>query len=370
MKTNRRFVVLGGAGTIGRIVVRDLFESCPANNIVVADYNESKAKSIAKSFKDSRVRAKFADANQPKNLVGLLKNQDIVINCLQHTFNLTVMEAALLANVHYVDLGGLFSYTRKQLRLNKKFREVGLTAVIGMGCSPGITNVLASYAASQLYKINSIKIRVGSKDFNPQSANWRNELCLPYSAQTIIEELTLKPWIFRDGKFRQIMPRTGWEHTLFPEPLEKVWTLWTRHSEIATLPLTLKNKGLKYCDFKVSFDREFVKEIMKRLKSGWTIKNFNKLVGTPNNPNDYEVSRVIVENKEQKLVLDCHAKSKPEWQAGAGDIDTACPPSIVAQMIVDGIIDLPGVHPPEIAVPVKPFFIELEKRGLKIEINH
>ena len=367
MQTKRRFVVLGGAGTIGRVVVRDLFESCPDNNIVVADYNEPLAQSLAKSLsakggKDNRVQAKFADARQLKDLVNLLNGQNVVINCLQHTFNLTVMEAAWCAETHYVDLGGLFSYTRKQLRLNKKFQNAGLTAVIGMGCSPGITNVLAAYAAGCLNKIHSIKIRVGSKDFNPSPTG---KFYLPYSAQTIIEELTLKPWIFCGGKFQQIMPRTGWEHTLFPEPLGKVWTLWTRHSEIATLPLSLKHKGLTYCDFKVGFDREFVEEVMTRLKAGWTIKNFNALVGTPDKPNDCEVSRVIVDD----MIVDCHAKAQPEWQASAGDIDTACPPSIVAQMIVDGVINQPGVYPPEIAVPIQPFFAELKKRGLEIKIS-
>lgn len=362
MKNRRRFVVLGGAGTIGKIVVRDLFETHPDNQILIADYNGPAARMLAESFKDARVEAKFADARQPKELVRLLNGRCVAINCLQHNFNLCVMEAAHRAGVHYVDLGGLFSWTRKQLRLDKKFRSAELTAVIGMGCAPGITNVLAAYAASQLDKVRSIKIRVGSMDFNePSSKIW-----FPYSAQTIIEELTLKPWIFRGGKFRQIPPRTGWECTELPEPVGKVWTLWTRHSEVATLPLSFRTKGLKYCDFKVSFDREFVDEVMKRFNSGWTLQQFKNLPTPEYNPHDYEISRVIVD----AITVDCHAKAKPEWQANAGDMDTACPPSIVAQMIADGLIDRHGVLPPEVAVPIQPFFTELEKRGLKITLRH
>ena len=129
--------------------------------------------------------------------------------------------------------------------------------------------------------------------------------------------------------------------------------------------MNFKNQGLKYCDFKVGFDREFVKEVMKRVRSGWTIQQFNKLMTPTVDPNDCEISRVIVDD----LVIDCLAKSKPEWQAGAGDIDTGCPPSIVAQMIADGAIDRRGVLPPEIAVPIQPFFSELKKRGLEIKVN-
>lgn len=362
----RRFVVLGGAGTIGRVVARDLFESHGDNQILIADYNEPAARALTKSFKDlsRRVRGKFCDARETRNLIGLLKGKDVVVNCLQHDFNLAVMAAALAAGVHYVDLGGLFYWTRKQLRLNKKFRDRGLTAVIGSGCAPGITNLLVAYAAKFKDKIRSLKIRVGSIDFNPPSS----ELRFSYSAQTIIQELTLRPWIFRQGKFQQIAPRIGWELTDFPEPVGKAWTLWTRHSEVATLPLSFRDKGLQYCDFKVGFDRDFVAEVMKRFDSGWTIQDFNKLLkpataGKPaENPNDYEISRVIVDD----TIVDCHANARPDWQASAGDIDTACPISIVAQMIADGNIDRPGVAPPEIAVPTQLFFPELKKRGLKI----
>ena len=40
MKNQRRFIVLGGAGTIGKFVARDLFESHPDNQIVIADYKK------------------------------------------------------------------------------------------------------------------------------------------------------------------------------------------------------------------------------------------------------------------------------------------------------------------------------------------
>ncbi len=359
MKNKRRFVVLGGAGTIGKIVVRDLFESHSSNSILIADYNEAAAKSLAESFKDNRVRAVFADARQ--DLGQLLKNQTVVINCLQYNFNLTIMAAALSAGAHYLDLGGLFCMTREQLRLNKAFQNAKLTAILGMGCAPGITNILAGYAANLLGKIRSIKIRVGTIDFNQSTRKLR----FPYSAQTIVEELTLKPWIFREGRFRQISPRTGWEQTQFAQPVGKAWTLWTRHSEIATLPLSLKKKGLRYCDFKVGFDPQFVRKVMKRLRSGWNIGQLNGLMTSVSQPNDYEVSQVTVDD----FIVDCHAKSRLDWQASAGDIDTACPASIVAQMITDNSIDRRGVLPPEIAVPVLPFFNELEKRGLYVTIH-
>src|SRR5207253_9662041 len=121
-----RFVVLGGAGTIGRIVVRDLFESNRKNEILVADYDRQGAHNLTRSYRSHRVSYGFADARDPANLASLLAGCSVVINCTRHQFNLNVMQAALRAHVHYLDLGGLFLWTRRQLRLKQRFAGAGL----------------------------------------------------------------------------------------------------------------------------------------------------------------------------------------------------------------------------------------------------
>jgi saccharopine dehydrogenase-like NADP-dependent oxidoreductase len=199
----------------------------------------------------------------------------------------------------------------------------------------------------------------------------------PYSAQTIVEELTLPPWVFRNGKFRQTKPRSGWERVRFPKPVGPQWVVRTRHSEVATLPVRLR---LRDCDFKVGFERAFVREVMRRWGRGWTVRDFAKLPAPGQRPDDYEIARVIVEGaaggggrgrrgRRRVVVMDCHARAKPEWGASAGDVDTGCPASIVAQMIASGEIARRGVLPPEVAVPVEAFFRELRKRGLRIEVR-
>jgi saccharopine dehydrogenase-like NADP-dependent oxidoreductase len=212
-----------------------------------------------------------------------------------------------------------------------------------MGCAPGITNVMAR----ALNPKRSVKIRVASKDFNPSPG-------FPYSAQTIREELTLSAWIVTGGQFREVPPRTGWERMKFPPPVGWQWLVRTRHSEVATLPVTF---GLRQCDFKVGFDRDFVRAVIA-----------GKIPPQPvdrGRPDDYEIARVIADGK----VMDCHARANPRWHASAGDVDTGCPPSIVAQMIATGEITRRGVLPPEVAVPVEPFFRELRKRGMRVEIR-
>ena len=187
--------------------------------------------------------------------------------------------------------------------------------------------------------------------------------------QTIVEELTLKPWVFARGEFQEVKPRTGWERVNFSRPVGAQWVVRTRHSEVATIPLTFRTKGLRECDFKVGFDRKFVREVVKRLKAGWSIQNFAKLPVPRGKPNDYEVSRVVIRGDKRTVTMDCHAKGNRHWHASAGDIDTGCPPSIIAQMIVTGMIAQRGVLPPEVAVPVESFFRELRQRGMKIVVK-
>jgi len=362
IRSPRKFVVLGGVGTIGRVVVRDLFESDPRNRITIADYNAMGSRKYAQSFRSRRVRGAFADASRPAQLAQLFRGHGVVINCTQHNFNLRVMQAALSAKIHYVDLGGLFYWTRRQLKLNGQFRRAGLTAVLGMGCAPGITNVLTRAAAGMLDCLDSVRIRVGTKDLNPPVESFY----FPYSAQTIVEEFTLRPWIFDHGRFRQVEPRTAWEQVDFPRPVGKQWLVRTRHSEVATIPLTFRGKGVKFCDFKVGFDRSFVREVMKRLDAGWTVRELARLPAPRGKPNDYEIARVTARGHGRTITADCLAKASRRWRVTAGDVDTGCPPSIVAQMVATGAITRRGVLPPEVAVPVQPFFAELRKRGMKV----
>lgn len=349
----RRYVVLGGAGTMGRIVVRDLWTFDRLAEIRVADFDEAGACAVAKALGGRRVQGMFADARDCRQA---LAGADVVINCVQHDVNLRVMAAALAAGVHYVDLGGLFTWTRRQLRWHRRFVRAGLMAVLGMGCAPGITNVMSRHAVERLGgKARTVKIRVGYRDLRAKPGAFY----FPYSAQTIVEELTLPAYIWRNGRWREVTAGRGWERVTFPRPVGPQWTLWTRHSELATVPVEL---GLRNCDFKVSFDRGFVREVQRRLAEGWTVRELAKLRPPPGAPRDAEVARVEADGR---LRVECRARSHSAWGAGAGEVDTACPASVVAQMMARGELRRPGVWAPEAVVSFARLRDELERRGLR-----
>lgn len=382
-----RYVVLGGAGAMGRITVRDLFETADNVEIVVADYNLRNAQKLARSYHSPRVKAAFVDVLDLKATTRLLRGAFAVINAVQYEFNLHVMKAALKARAHYLDLGGLFHMTRKQLKLHSQFKRAGLTAILGIGAAPGITNVLARSAADRLDRVREIHIRLGSIDetklLNPPP------LSSSYSIQTILEEFSYPPAVFTKGKFEFVEPMSGEEKAIFPAPVGRQYPMYTIHSEVATLPLTYRDKGIREVSFKIAFDRDFTEKVRFLRDIGLASEKPMMVNGIKVPPRDllirlirslpkpvvngplreYEVIRVVVKGKKdgktQTWIVDCHTRGMPRWGIGL-DIDTGSPPSIAAQMLARGEVAVRGVIPAEVAVAPKPFFAELKKRNMEV----
>ncbi|HLF81839.1 MAG TPA: saccharopine dehydrogenase NADP-binding domain-containing protein, partial [Anaerolineales bacterium] len=134
-----RIVILGGAGIIGKVIARDLIQD--VDEVVIADLDLQAAQSTAAAIgggSPARV-----DVTQQQELVTLLRGAGACVNSVNYYFNLPVMRACLEAEVPYLDLGGLFHTTRKQLELHPEFQRAGVTAVLGLGSCPGVANVQA-----------------------------------------------------------------------------------------------------------------------------------------------------------------------------------------------------------------------------------
>lgn len=370
------FIVLGGYGIIGRAVVADLFKFSDGE-IVVAGRNKEKAEACAQSFKSNRVKAQQVDIGNKNELAAMLKKGYVCVNCVQYYYNVEIMKACIKARTNYVDLGGLFHYTKKQLKLDSQFRKIGKIAILGIGAAPGISNILAYYGASALSKVRKVEIVFSNKD----ETKYEQKFVLPYSFETLVDEYTMKPAVFRNGKTVFVEPHSGIKEYDFGD-FGRHEGFLTLHSEIATLPGSLRRKGIKNCEFRVTFPREF-DEIMRQLIDlGLTSKNkivmngremgilevtsriMNKFVPSHARINDSEIVRVIIDDK---LVLDAVTHSDGKTPAGVLDTGISC--SIAAQMIVEGEIGKTGVFPPELTLQPRKFFRELRKRNIMIKKN-
>ena len=171
----------------------------------------------------------------------------MVVNAADYRLNLDVMRGALGAGAHYVDLGGLFHVTRQQLELDAEFRAAGLTAILGLGSAPGKTNLLAAAAARRLGR-DPVSMEIWAATRDPAAAG--HPFPAPYSVQTLRDELQMRPVILRDGELEEVDPVSGAATRDFPEPVGPAEGIFTLHSELATLPVslpTLREASFRLC---------------------------------------------------------------------------------------------------------------------------
>lgn len=384
-----RIVVLGGAGIIGRAIGRDLASDREVREIVVADLDEAGARATAASLGRGGVTAAGIDVTDRAALVKLLRGAGAAVNAVQYYFNLPIMEACLEAGVPYIDLGGLFHTTRKQLEMDAAFRKAGLLAVLGLGSCPGIANVQARVLGDAFDTVESIRIYNGSTPDMGDSLAWA------YSIETIFDEITLPPMVYRDGAFTETAPLGEEELYRFQEPIGVSKVHLSLHSEVATLPLTYAAKGIRECFFKISFfgySEKALRQLQFLAGLGLASRDVVAVRGAEVRPRDVLVAVLKrapqIERKGSKGFKDIVTEVRgtrggravmgrvettafphKEWGISGGTLLVASPPAIVARWLASGKVAEKGVLPPERAVDAAAFFRDLEARGARTTVS-
>jgi saccharopine dehydrogenase (NAD+, L-lysine-forming) len=384
-----RIIVLGGAGIIGRAIARDLADDREVEEIVIADLDLDGARKTAAELKRPGITAVRSDVTDEAALVKLIEGAGAVINSVQYYFNLPVMRACLRAKTHYVDLGGLFHTTRKQLELDGDFKKAGILAVLGLGSCPGIANVQARALADRLDTVDSIRIYNGSTPDQGDSLAWA------YSIQTIFDEIIKPPMVYRDGQFLETSALGEEELFRFQEPIGVAKTHLSLHSEVATLPLSFAAKGIKECFFKITFfgySEKALRQLQFLAGLGLASDEPIEVRGAKVRPRDVliealkrapQIERtkslgfkdIVTEvrgtqaGKEVVGKVETTAWPHAEWGMSGGTLLVASPPAIVARWLASGKIGTAGVKPPEQAVDPAAFFKDLEARGARTSLS-
>ena len=381
-----KIVVLGGTGLTGRCAVRDLAGSPGVSEVVMAGRNLSKAQKIAEEINSKKVSITQFDATRHDTIVKAIGDSEVAINAVQFYYNIDIMKASLEAGAHYLDLGGLFHTTLKQLELNEKFKKAGLTAILGIGECPGITNVMARHAADRLDSIDSILVRDTWMDFTEEGPPF----IVTWSLSTLFDEMTMPAVIFENGRYKEVPPLSGKETMTFPEPFGIQDQYYTIHSEAATFPKSFKEKKIRnvnwkeggpgFLDLKLFVDAGLASEETLNVKDTkisprqflLSLLDARNLLGLPNDvtPDDWEVTRIIVigkkNGKETSYIMDSIFRSNKKWRATAGEVAVGVPASIAAQMLANGEINAKGAVPPEVCIGPELFMTELAKRNIEI----
>ncbi len=383
-------VVLGGGGAMGRVTVRALAEDERVDRVTVADLRREAGERTLAWLERGREKAHAiaCDVTDADALTNLLAGTDAVLNATDYPFNLHVMRAALAAYVPYADLGGLFHMTQRQYALHEEFAKAGVTAVLGIGSTPGITNILARVAADQLDTVEQLHVRIGSADFRAGDVPFAP----PYSIRTIFDECTLEPMVYAAGEWQSVVPLTGHEAIDFPAPIGHATALYTLHSEVALFPVSFGERGLREASFKIAFPPKFLEQLAllvdlglagtkaveaRGVERGRKVKVAPRelLVALlerrelpPGEPDDCDVLRVDASGTKDGVPVGLReevvALPYRPWGIAAGDLDTGVPLAIAGILLASGAARLPGAHGAELVFEPRQFLAELARYGL------
>ena len=391
-------VLIIGAGAAGSVVVK----KCAINkdifsHIHIASRTVSKCERLQQEVKNAYgvdIGVGALDADNVAETVALIKDvqPDLVINMALPYQDLAIMDACLETKVNYMDTANYepideakFEY-HWQWAYQDKFKEAGITAILGCGFDPGQTNIYCAYAQKNLFdEINYIDI----VDCN--AGDHGKAFATNFNPEINLREVTQRGKYWENGKWIETDPLEFRKMIPYPEVGERASYL-LYHEELESL---VKNiKGLKRIRFWMTFGDEYIKHMEVLQNVGMTridpvihngveivpIQFLKTLLPEPSSlAEDYtgktSIGCIITgkKNGEESTVMIynvCdHAKTHQEVQAQAVSYTTGVPPVTGAIMMAKGLWNPgPGVWNVEQLDP-NPFMEEVAKQGLPWKIK-
>jgi len=382
-------VLIIGAGGVGTVVAHKA-AAIPEvfTEIMLASRTKSKCDAIAKKIGDKRIQTAQVDADNVPELVELINSfkPDIVINVALPYQDLTIMDACLETGVAYLDTANYepkdeakFEY-KWQWAYRDKFKDAGLTAILGCGFDPGVTSIFTAYAAKhhfdELHYLDIVDCNAGDHG-KPFATNFNPEIN--------IREVTQKGKYWENGKWVTTEPHEIHKPLNYPEIGTKESYL-IYHEELESL---VKNfPTLKRARFWMTFGQEYLTHLrviqnigMARIDpvkyKGMDIIPIEFLKAVLPNPGElgenYKGQTSIgcrirgVKNGKEKtyyIYNNCdHQEAYKETGTQAVSYTTGVPATIGAMMYLKGLWKKPGVFNVEEFDP-DPFMNELNQRGL------
>ncbi len=250
-----------GAGGVASVTVHkccqnpDVFEE-----ICIASRTKSKCDALKEKLDGGRTKISTAqlDADNVDEIIALINEfkPDVVINLALPYQDLTIMDACLATKVHYVDTANYepldtakFEY-KWQWAYREKFKEAGITALLGSGFDPGVTGVFSAYALKHHFdEIHYIDI------LDANAGDHGHHFATNFNPEINIREITSKGRYFEDGKFVETEPMEIKRVYNFPEIGEKdMYLLY--HEELESLAVNIK--GIKRIRFFMTFSEKYL----------------------------------------------------------------------------------------------------------------
>ncbi|MDY0288468.1 MAG: saccharopine dehydrogenase family protein [Sphaerochaeta sp.] len=389
----KKRLMIVGAGGVGNVVVQksarmdDLYEA-----IMLASRTLSKADAIAQQAGPVPVTTAAVDADDVPALVALIEGfkPDLLINVALPYQDLTIMEACLQTGVHYVDTANYepkdkaeFEYSW-QWAFDDRFKRAGLTAILGSGFDPGVTNVFTAYAAKHYFdEIHYLDI----VDCN--AGDHGKTFATNFNPEINIREITQRGRYWEDGRWKSTDPLAVKQMVDYPNIGERASYLLF-HEELESLVKHFPT--IRRARFWMTFSEEYINHLkvlesvgMTSIKpilyEGIEIQPLQFLKAVLPEPSSLgenykgETSigvqlRGIKDGKERTLFIynNCkHQDAFEDTKAQAVSYTTGVPASIGGRLLAQGIWQMSGVWNMEQFDP-DPFMALLPELGLPWEI--
>lgn len=358
-----RALVVGAAGMVGRASARALVSRGRFDEIVLADKRVEAMPDIAE-----RVALDVTDVDALRRA---LAGMDVVLNCTTYHYGIVMLEGAIASRVGYVDLGGLHN-TPRQLLLDGAAHAAGITAVIGCGATPGISNVLARNAADVLGDISEVDIAfVSYRDLAPS----------PGLLSTVLDEFRpdVDRYYWNDGSLVKVEPFSGETVVRFPAPVDDATVFYVPHSENHTLPQSLA--GVRKVSVRGTWRPRDMGLLRALARSGMTSSAPLHVDGVAVKPLD--VLHAALMNAHQPSDEPCcfyvnvtaraaggeewarTAFHPLDWGPAATGMMTGIPAAIGAEFVAQRVSPK-GVVAPDVAFPAHAFLDEIGAEGIAL----
>ena len=378
-----KMLCLGGAGRICREAILDLVQASDFEKITVADANETAGREVVAWLDDPRVDFVAVNVLDSETTVALMRDYDLVVDGTPISLNDASAACMAKARVHGINLNGMSN----EWDLDEAFRACGKTLVPGMGMTPGITNLMAKYAADQLDEVKSVRCSHGA--FRPIAFSE----AIAETTRVEYDPHLPSRVVFEDGRLVQVPPFARPRTIALPEPFGTHEQYIIPHPEPLTLSRSLADKGVRLVEARGTWPPKNM-ALLKVLHAWGLMENkpvpvngaevrvldaiFAHLrrseAGTTTDLYGYAL-HVEVEGRKDgnsvSIVLThTHPPSDgsvPDW-AGLRAY-TRCvgiPLAIGAQLIAAGQARRVGAVPPELAFDPKTVFEMLEKRQVLV----
>jgi saccharopine dehydrogenase (NAD+, L-lysine-forming) len=376
-----RITVLGGCGAVGSVAVRTLKELPDFNEIIIADINTDAAQNLAAEL-GGECTAVEVNALNAGSIQSAIKGSDVVLNCVGpfYKFGPPILKAVIESGINYVDICDDVEPTQALLAMDSQAKAAKMSALIGMGSSPGVSNLLVKFSAEQLLEsVDSIDIyHAHGGEPTEGAAVIAHRIHAMTSDIPIFLDGKHQTVRFFDDKGTKLREKISFHkigtHLCYPYP----------HPETITLPNYIKckrvtNKGTVLPDVYFNF-------IIDLVKLGLTKEDPIMVNGTPVSPRDFIIAYIIQERErilketkfgEQrgcaKIVVSGHKDGKPQqyvfslWSIGqAMGEGTGIPAALGATLMQRGKITTIGAFPPEVGVdPME--FLGVMRELLKLD---